>query len=117
MRDLTDSMKSCLFRGRCPFCLGDKFYEGPQGGMSTNWYCANEACEAGFNIAVIPPPAYAKDPTAVMWGQVIREPKGAASARRPGTAASSTEPAREPKPSAGNNPTRIARVIAWIRGG
>lgn len=38
---------------RCPDCLETIWVEGPQGGMSTNMYCANEQCEAGFNLGVI----------------------------------------------------------------
>lgn len=33
----------------CPYCKGDKFIEGPSGGMSTNVLCANEECRHWFN--------------------------------------------------------------------
>lgn len=34
---------------RCTYCGGDKFYEGPSGGTSTNILCANEDCRHWFN--------------------------------------------------------------------
>jgi hypothetical protein len=40
--------------GRCPHCDSEEWYEGPSGGMCTNWYCANEECGAGFNLSGIP---------------------------------------------------------------
>lgn len=37
--------------GKCPDCGSTKgFYEGPSGGISTNIFCANDACGAGFNV-------------------------------------------------------------------
>lgn len=33
----------------CPYCGGDKFREGPSGGMSTNILCANPDCRHWFN--------------------------------------------------------------------
>lgn len=37
--------------GKCPDCGSTEgFYEGPSGGMSTNIFCANEACKKRFNI-------------------------------------------------------------------
>lgn len=54
MRDLNaHEIEELYDRGRCPFCLSTDFYEGPSGGMSTNWYCANEPCGAGFNLTPI----------------------------------------------------------------
>lgn len=51
MRDLTSAEDKVLQRGECPFCGGREFYEGPQGGMSINIFCANPDCEAGFNVS------------------------------------------------------------------
>lgn len=34
---------------RCPYCGGDKFIEGPSGGMSINILCANKECRHWFN--------------------------------------------------------------------
>jgi len=66
MRDLTEKeMHSLMKEGLCPFCRGDQFYEGPQGGLSTNIFCANEACKAGFNLPPLNIP---------FTGQLIREP-------------------------------------------
>jgi hypothetical protein len=54
MRNLTDDEVQSLYdEGKCPFCGSQEFYEGPQGGMNTNWYCANEECGAGFNLTEI----------------------------------------------------------------
>lgn len=39
--------------GKCPYCGSEEFYEGPSGGMNTNWYCANDECGAGFNLSGI----------------------------------------------------------------
>jgi len=40
--------------GHCPECGSTKgFLEGPSGGLSTNIFCANEACGAGFNITPV----------------------------------------------------------------
>lgn len=37
--------------GKCPDCFSEiGFYEGPSGGMSTNYFCANRACRSGFNV-------------------------------------------------------------------
>lgn len=58
-----------LYRtGECPYCGSKEFYEGPSGGMSTNWYCANEECGAGFNLTGM----------AGFGNQVIRAPKSKA---------------------------------------
>lgn len=48
---LTEVDKSELRAGRCPDCHGTEFYEGPSGGMATNWQCATEKCGSRFNIA------------------------------------------------------------------
>lgn len=37
-------------KNECPDCHGHGFYEGPSGGMSTNIFCMNRACRAGFNV-------------------------------------------------------------------
>jgi len=34
---------------KCTYCGGDKFHEGPSGGMSTNILCANPDCRHWFN--------------------------------------------------------------------
>lgn len=63
-RDLTQSEREVLYdQCMCPFCGGTEFYEGPHGGMSINWYCANEKCLAGFNLA----------PPGLHFAQLIRE--------------------------------------------
>lgn len=33
----------------CPDCGGTKFIEGPHGGLSVNFMCANQFCRARFN--------------------------------------------------------------------
>ena len=64
IRDATKAEEHALYSGNhCPFCGGSQFIEGPSGGASTNIYCANEACDARFNIC------YPLTP------QVIRESK------------------------------------------
>jgi hypothetical protein len=35
--------------GECPDCGGDKFLEGPHGGMCVNFMCANPECGSRFN--------------------------------------------------------------------
>lgn len=37
-------------KGECPDCHGKDFYEGPSGGMCTNYKCANPDCGHRFNI-------------------------------------------------------------------
>lgn len=37
----------------CPDCGGEKFYDGPQGGMSVNIKCATEGCDSWFNMCII----------------------------------------------------------------
>ena len=64
IRDCTKAEEDALYRGnRCPFCGGSQFFEGPRGGIATNIYCTNPACDARFNFC---PP---------MTPQVIRESK------------------------------------------
>jgi hypothetical protein len=54
MRKLTEEEMASLRKGRCPFCGdADGMYEGPSGGISQNWFCGNDACQAGFNLAMI----------------------------------------------------------------
>jgi len=69
-RDLTKSERESLREGRCPFCKGQSFLRGPSGGLSTNWYCANERCRAGFNIASVTVGAT----SGVLIAQLIQEP-------------------------------------------
>lgn len=38
---------------RCTYCEGEEFYEGPQGGLSTNILCANRDCRHWFNHTVL----------------------------------------------------------------
>ena len=38
-------------KGKCPDCGSDKWYEGPSGGMCTNYTCANPDCGSKFNIS------------------------------------------------------------------
>jgi hypothetical protein len=65
-RRLTDAELASLYgAGVCPFCEHKEFFEGPHGGMSINWYCAN--CAAGFNLG----PAEFRN-----FGQLIEEPGG-----------------------------------------
>lgn len=40
--------------GACPECGSTDWYEGPSGGMSTNYMCANDACGAKFNFTPFP---------------------------------------------------------------
>lgn len=49
-RDPTTDEAAELKTGHCCFCHGDRFLEGPEGGMSVNVKCANEACGAKFNL-------------------------------------------------------------------
>lgn len=37
----------------CSYCGGEKFYEGPSGGMSTNILCANKDCRHWFNYSPV----------------------------------------------------------------
>jgi hypothetical protein len=63
-RELTDAEKADLYdMGRCPFCGCEEFFEGPHGGLSVNWCCANDRCLACFNLT----------PPALRSGQLIRE--------------------------------------------
>ncbi|HEY4498324.1 MAG TPA: hypothetical protein VJA63_01705 [Candidatus Paceibacterota bacterium] len=50
MRELTDDERRSLNEGRCPFCGGNEFQEGPSGGAATNYRCANPNCHAKFNL-------------------------------------------------------------------
>ena len=48
--DLTDWEVSHLKMNICPDCLGsDGFFEGPHGGVSVNFKCANPKCGSRFN--------------------------------------------------------------------
>ncbi len=44
----SDPVKDALMRGVCPDCGSKEFYEGPSGGICTNWKCAG--CGSKFNI-------------------------------------------------------------------
>lgn len=60
-RTLTDAERvelSFKQSGKCPDCSGKDFFEGPSGGVCTNWKCANEACGHYFNVCIA-------------WGNVI----------------------------------------------
>jgi len=50
MRKVTKKEHRALKKGTCPFCGGRNWFEGPCGGGSTNIYCANGDCDAGFNL-------------------------------------------------------------------
>lgn len=64
MRSLTVAERGALYSEHvCPFCRSDKFFEGPHGGLSVNWFCAR--CGAGFNLG---PAEYSE------FGQLIAEP-------------------------------------------
>lgn len=43
------SEEELLKEGICPDCGSDQWYEGPSGGMATNYYCCR--CGEGWNIA------------------------------------------------------------------
>lgn len=44
-----------LQTGYCPECGSNQgFYEGPRGGLAQNIFCANNSCEAGFNVIMFP---------------------------------------------------------------
>jgi hypothetical protein len=63
MRELDDREKEDLYdRAICPACGFSEFYEGPSGGWSTNWFCANPQCLAGYNLT----------PPKLRVGQLIR---------------------------------------------
>jgi hypothetical protein len=64
--ELKEWEKAELFASRCPDCAGEYFLEGPSGGMSTNWMCANDACGSRFNLAPLGPKT--------LWGERISEP-------------------------------------------
>ena len=38
-----------FFEDGCPFCKSKDFLEGPHGGLSINFKCANKECGATFN--------------------------------------------------------------------
>jgi len=46
-----DPVRAALEKGKCPDCGSKKFYEGPSGGLCTNWKCAG--CGSRFNIGVV----------------------------------------------------------------
>lgn len=49
MRQLTESEKKSLsVHSLCPYCMNDRFYLGPMGGLSINIYCTD--CISGFNV-------------------------------------------------------------------
>ncbi len=65
-REFTEDEKAQLARGQCPFCGSSDMLAGPWGGLARNWRCANEKCQAGFNIATS---------LGVFWyAELIREP-------------------------------------------
>lgn len=49
-RDLTNAIKHQTLR-TCEKCGSDKFFEGPSGGVSTNYICANPKCRARYNVS------------------------------------------------------------------
>lgn len=49
---LTRVDREKLQHGHCPDCFGDQWYEGPSGGMATNYTCANPECGSRFNLAL-----------------------------------------------------------------
>ncbi len=52
--DSDNTLQSSFKKGQCPDCASTKWYEGPSGGMSTNWFCANDDCKSGFNVCAVP---------------------------------------------------------------
>lgn len=51
---LTEYERGLIIKNRnCPDCQTHDLLEGPSGGMSTNFYCAdNEGCGSRFNLAI-----------------------------------------------------------------
>ena len=49
--DLTEFERNLIIQsgGRCCDC-GSEYYEGPSGGMSTNYYCSNADCGSRVNL-------------------------------------------------------------------
>lgn len=43
------SEKQKFLEDGCPFCKSKEFLEGPHGGLSINFKCANKVCGATFN--------------------------------------------------------------------
>ena len=54
--DVSKSEELLLKQDICPDCLGTGFLEGPCGGGSVNVMCANEKCQAKFNMCGPPTP-------------------------------------------------------------
>ena len=50
IEDVKANEEKLLKQSICPDCLGMEFLEGPCGGNSVNVMCANEECQARFNI-------------------------------------------------------------------
>lgn len=50
METVTKREQELLNKGICPDCNGQRFLEGPHGGLAVNIQCANTNCEARFNI-------------------------------------------------------------------
>ena len=46
----TDYDMTFISKGKCPNCETGTLYEGPSGGMSTNYRCGT--CGQGFNIVI-----------------------------------------------------------------
>jgi hypothetical protein len=53
VRDLSEAEANRVREDRCPFC-GSKLRPGPRGGLSQNFFCLKETCEAGFNRTPVP---------------------------------------------------------------
>jgi transposase-like protein len=49
MTDIVYEDRKKFFDEGCPFCKSKSFLEGPHGGLSINFKCANPECGAVFN--------------------------------------------------------------------
>lgn len=69
MRDMTTAELATFYGlGRCPFCEGVSFLNGPRGGLMQNIQC----CSCAARINIVPGPVMGLPPPHI--GQVLKEP-------------------------------------------
>ena len=71
MKNLNNYEKQQIAKGLCPDCGSREWYQGPSGGMTTNYTCAGKDCGHRFNIAIVGSGSVLKNDKTFVIGQRI----------------------------------------------